>query len=71
MKDLRAELQRVKDASQLSKEATEAEKKATYVLGVEETQARLTEEFSSVCREYCEISWGKALIPQEFLQTLT
>ena len=28
---------------------------------MEETQARLTEELSAVCREYCGISWGKAL----------
>ena len=28
---------------------------------MEETQVRLTEELSSVCREYCGISWGKAL----------
>ena len=31
------------------------------MLGVEETQARLTEELSAVCREYSGISWGKAL----------
>ena len=28
---------------------------------MEETRARLTEEFSAVCRDYCDISWGKAL----------
>ena len=28
---------------------------------MEETQARLTEEFSAVARDYCNISWGKAL----------
>ena len=28
---------------------------------MEETQARLTEEFSAVARHYCNISWGKAL----------
>ena len=38
-----------------------AEKQVAYTLGVEETQARLTEELSAVCREYCDISWGKAL----------
>ena len=32
-----------------------------YTLGVEETQARLTKEFSAVVRDYCDISWGKAL----------
>ena len=31
------------------------------MLGMEETQARLTEEFSIICRDYCDISWGKAL----------
>ena len=28
---------------------------------MEETQARLTKEFSAVVRDYCDISWGKAL----------
>ena len=28
---------------------------------MEETQARLTKEFFVVCRDYCDISWGKAL----------
>ena len=61
MKELRKEFQKAREAAQLAKEVDEAEKQAAYTLGVEETQARLTEEFSSVCREYCGISWGKAL----------
>ena len=28
---------------------------------VQETQSRLTEEFSAVARDYCDITWGKAL----------
>ena len=60
--NLATEKQLVKDA--------EAKKQATYTLGVEETQARLTEELSAVCREYCGISWGKALdvagVPMDF-----
>ena len=28
---------------------------------MQETQGRLTEEFSAVARDYCDISWGKAL----------
>ena len=40
------------------------------MLGVEETQVRLIEELSIVCREYCGISWGKALdvarVPADF-----
>ena len=30
-------------------------------MGVQETQSRLTEEFSTVPRDYCDITWGKAL----------
>ena len=59
--ELREELRKAREAVQLVKEAAEAEKQATYTLGVEETQARLTEELSAVCREYCGISWGKVL----------
>ena len=59
--ELCEELQKAREAAQLAKEAAEAEKQAAYTLGVEETQARLTEELSAVCREYCGISWGKAL----------
>ena len=37
---------------------------------MEETQARLTEEFSAVARDYCDISWGKVLdatgVPADF-----
>ena len=61
VKDLRAELQRVKEAAQLAKEVVEAEKQASYQLVVEETQVRLAEELSVVCRDYCNVSWNKAL----------
>ena len=61
VKELREEFQKAREDAQLAKEAVEAEKQAAYTLGVEETQVRLTEELSSVCREYCGISWGKAL----------
>ena len=53
--DLHEELRKAREAVQLVKEAAEAEKQATYMLGVEKTQARLTEELSIVCREYCSI----------------
>ena len=61
VKDLREELSKAKEAAQLIKEAAEAEKQASYALGVQETQSRLTEEFSAVVRDYCDITWGKAL----------
>ena len=59
--ELREKLRKAREAAQLVKEATEAKKQAAYTLGIEETQARLTEEFSTVCRDYCDISWCKAL----------
>ena len=59
--NLREELRKAKEAAQLQKEAAEAEKQACYALGVEETQSRLTEEFASVARDYCDVTWGKAL----------
>ena len=61
VKDLHEELRKAKEAAQLLKEAAEAEKQASYALGVQETQSRLTEEFSSVARDYCDITWEKSL----------
>ena len=54
--ELREEFQKAREAAQLVKEVAEAEKQAAYMLGMEETQARLTEEFSVVCRDYYDIS---------------
>ena len=59
--ELCKELCKAKEAAQLLKKATEAEKQAAYALGVQETQSRLTEEFSVVTSDYCDITWGKAL----------
>ena len=50
--NLKVELQKAKKAAQLAKEAAKAEKQASYLLDVEETQVRLTEELSEVCRDY-------------------
>ena len=65
--ELREELRKAREAAQLLKEAAEAEMQAAYTLGMEETQARLTEEFFAVARDYCDISWGKALDVAEVL----
>ena len=54
--ELCEELRKAREVAQLLKEATEAEKQATYDLGVQETQNRLTEEFSAVARDYCDIT---------------
>ena len=68
--ELHEEIRNAREAAQLLKEAAEAEKQVAYTLGMEETQARLTEEFSAVVKDYCDISWGKALdvtgVPADF-----
>ena len=56
VKELREELRKAREAAQLLKEAAEAEKQPSYALGVQETQSRLTEEFSAVARDYCDIT---------------
>ena len=42
--DLQAKLQKAKEKVQLAREAAEVEKKASYQLGVEETEIRLAKE---------------------------
>ena len=59
--DLKAELQKAKEATQLAKEALKAKRQAAYALDVEETQARLTEELAEACRDYCDATWAEAL----------
>ena len=59
--ELREELRKAREVAQLLNEANEAEKQAAYDLGVQETQAHLTEEFSAVARDYYDITQGKAL----------
>ena len=61
MTELREELKKAREVVQLVKEAAEAKKQTAYTLRMEETQARLIEELTAVCRDYCSISWGKAL----------
>ena len=60
-KQMVTEFCKARETAQLFKEAAEAEKQAAYELGVQKTQSRLTEEFSAIARDYCDISWGKAL----------
>ena len=59
--DLSPELQQVKEVAQLAKEVAEVEKQASYILSMEEMQARLTEELAEVCRDYCNVTWDEAL----------
>ena len=72
--DLKAALQKAKGEAYLAKEAAEAEKRAAYQLGVEEMQVRLIEELSEVCRDYCSVTWDKALsvagVPTDYVWRL-
>ena len=72
--DLKVELQKAKEEAQLAREAAEAEKKASYLFDVEETYVRLAEEVSEVCRDYCDVTWDKALtvagVPADFVWRL-
>ena len=45
----------------MAKEATEAKKQVSYLLSVEETQVKLTEELAETCRDYYNATWDRAL----------
>ena len=40
----------------MAKEAVEAKKQASYLLGIEETPVRLTEELAELCKDYCNVT---------------
>ena len=68
--DLKAKLQKAKDAARVAREAAEAAVKASYECGVQDTETRLVEEVAIVCRDYCTESWGVAMdrtgVPADF-----
>ena len=51
--DLRAELQKAKDAAWVAKEVDMAAVKASYERGVLDTKTRLSKEVVVACRDYC------------------
>ena len=51
--DLKAGLQKTKDAAQVAKEVTKAAMKASYERRVLDMETRLAEEVAVVCRDYC------------------
>ena len=59
--DLKAELQRAKEATRTTKEAAKALEQASYDRRVQETEIRLAEKLAEVCRDYCKEMWAKAL----------
>ena len=59
--DLKAKLEKAKAVVQMTKEAVEVSRQASYNLRVEETEIWLAEELAEVCWDYCKETWMKAL----------
>ena len=59
--NLKAQLLQAKKVARLAREAAEAAMAAFYERGVADTEARLTEEVATVCRDYITMSGGVAL----------
>ena len=59
--DLKAELSKAKEAARVAREVAEAAVVTSYERGITDTEARLTEEVATVCRDYITVSWGVAL----------
>ena len=59
--DLKVELLKTKEAACLAREAAEATVAASYEHEMADTEARLTEEVATVCKDYLTMSWGVAL----------
>ena len=52
--ELKADLQKVKEAARTTKEAAKASEQASYERRVQETEIQLADELAEVCRDYCK-----------------
>ena len=59
--ELKAELGKDKKAAQVAQVTADAIGKKFYGLGMQEIEARLTDELARVCRDYCLEVWTEAL----------
>ena len=59
--ELKAELQRAKEAARTTKEVAKALEQAFYECRVQETEVRLADELAEVCRDSCKEVWAEAL----------
>ena len=59
--DLKAELQKAKEAARVAKEAAKAAVNTSYERGVLDMETCLAEEVAIVCRDYITKSWGVAM----------
>jgi len=59
--ELKAELQRFKEAAWTTKEVAKALEQAFYECRVQEAEVRLADELAEVCSDYCKEVWAEAL----------
>lgn len=48
-------LKKAQEATKVAKEAAKASEWASFKLGVQETEIRMTEELTEVYRDYCQV----------------
>ena len=53
---LKAKLGKAKAEAQVIQEATQAAERVAYERGILETEQRLSEEVTKVCRDYCSVT---------------
>lgn len=61
VRELKVDLQKVKEAARVAKEASRAAEMAAYERGVQEIEMRLAKEVARVCRDYCTKVWVETL----------
>ena len=59
--ELKANLQKAKEATQVAKEVSEAAEMASYEWGVQKKEMWLAKELTRVCRDSCNEVWVEAL----------
>ena len=59
--DLKAELEKAKEAAWVAKATAKASEQRSYDPSIQEIKAHLMEELARVCREYWQEVWAKAL----------
>ena len=59
--DLRAELQKAKDAARVAREASEVVEMESYERRVLDTETRLAKKVAGVCTDYCIEIWAEVL----------
>ena len=59
--DLKAELQKAKNAARVAREAVEGAEMASYERGVLDTKTQLAKEVARMCKDYCTEVWAEVV----------